>query len=178
MHSEAQEENYKGGKGTAEARSWACILIPQLLRCISDFTFQPCLCFQLMPYFFLTVFLRRREKFQWAIEQARVCAWVYQTNKIISCIRKYDKSNLWMLDQREAKPWVSDAAVNEWKTIPSHSMFCARLDEAVIQRQEVVQPLPHYTNTLRRQRLTKGWGQGGYSSPRLPNKSASAQHFT
>lgn len=44
-------------------------------------------------------------------------------------------------------------------------MLCTWPDEAVTQKQEVVvQPLPHYTNTLSRQCTTKGWGQEGYSS--------------
>lgn len=73
-----------------------------------------------------------------------VPACLCQTNKIISCIRKYDKYNLRMLDQSEAKPWVSDAAVNEWKIVPSHSVFRTWRHEAVRRRQEVVQPLPRH----------------------------------
>lgn len=105
--------------------------------------------------------LSERDIKNWTKQSRRVFVplCVCQTNEIISCIRKYDKYNLRMLDQSEAKPWVSDAIVNEEKNIPSHSMFCTRADEAVIQRQEVVQPLPHYINTLSRQRSTKGWGK-------------------
>lgn len=156
------------------------ILILWLPNSISVFTCQSSLSFQLMVCYFFHCLFERGGKV-W-IKQGRhvfVRACVCQTSKIISCIRKYGKYNLRMLDQSEAKPWVSDAIVNEWKTLPSHSTFCTWPDEAVIQKQEeAVQPLPHYTNTLSRQSTTKGWGQEGYSSPRFPNKSTSAQHFT
>lgn len=53
----------------------------------------------------LSHYLSERQKNLSTTEQAVfVPVYVCQTNKIISCIRKYDKYNLRTLDQREAKP--------------------------------------------------------------------------